>query len=233
MGSRYGSAYRRAVARQLFLRGARGLEAAVGGGFDHVGALEREAVEAAGLPEAAFLVDVGCGAGRLAAALKGRPRLDYLGLDVAPKLIARAKEVSGRPDWRFEIVDRPAVPVADAAADIVAMFSLITHLPAAETAAYFAEAARVLKPGGALLVSFLDPEIAAHRRMIRPPFVEAIATRLFWAPNVATTREEMLGYARDAGLLVEKIESPSAIGQSLAVLRKGQPPRPTTAEATR
>ena len=96
-----------------------------------------------------------------------------------------------------------------------------------------AEAYRVLKPGGALLVSFLDPEIAAHRRMIRPPFVEAIATRLFWAPNVATTREEMLGYARDAGLLVEKIESPSAIGQSLAVLRKGQPPRPTTAEATR
>lgn len=100
------------------------------------------------------------------------------------------------------------------------MFSLITHLPAVETRAYFSEAARVLKPGGALVVSFLDPEIPEHRRMVRPALVEAIVTRLCWAPNVATTKDDMRAFARDAGLAVEKIESPSAVGQSLAVLRK-------------
>lgn len=220
MGSSYGAAYRRAVARQLLLRGARGFEAAVGGGFAHIGALERDAVAAAGLPDDGFLIDVGCGAGRLAAALKDRPRLAYLGLDVSPRLLAKAKEISARPDWRFAIVDRPAIPAADGAADVVSMFSLITHLPADETRAYVGDAARVLKPGGALVVSFLDPAVADHRRMLRPPLIEAIATRLFWAPNVATTPDEMRAYAGAAGLVAETIESPSAVGQSLAVLRK-------------
>lgn len=220
MRSGYGSAYRRAVERQLMLHGERGFEAAVGGGFEHVGALERAAVDAAGLPADGYLIDVGCGAGRLASALKERRGLSYLGLDVSPKLIERAREICARPDWRFEIVDRSAIPAPDGGADIVSMFSLITHLPPAETRSYIVDAARALKKGGAVVVSFLDPEIAEHRRMLRPPLVEAIVTRLFWAPNVASTQDELRGYARDAALIVEKIESPSAVGQSLAILRK-------------
>lgn len=222
MANAYGASYRRAVARQLALRGEGGYEAAVGGGFDHIGGVERNAVDAAGLPEAGFLIDIGCGAGRLAKALKDRPALRYLGLDVAPRLLARARLICERPDWRFETVAAPAVPAPDASADIISMFSLITHLPAAETRAYIREAARVLKPGGAALVSFLDPELPEHRRMLRPALVEAIVTRLFWAPNVATSVAEMRGCAAQAELAVDKIESPSALGQSLAVLRKAR-----------
>ncbi len=218
--SSYGSAYRRAVARQLFMRGKRGYEAAVGGEFERFGALEREEVDSAGLPENGFLIDVGCGAGRLAAALKGRPRLSYLGLDVSPSLIRKARETCARPDWRFELVNRSAIPVPDGAADIISMFSLITHLPTVETRAYIVDAARALKKGGAVVVSFLDPELPEHRRMLRAPFIEAIVVNLFWAPNVASTKDDIRGYAREAGLEVEKIESPSNVGQSLAVLRK-------------
>ncbi len=219
-GTAYGASYRRAIARQFFFRGDRGYEAAVGGEFERFGLLERDAVDAAGLKEDGFIVDVGCGAGRLAAALKDRLQLFYLGLDVSPKLLSRARDVCARPDWRFELVDRPEIPLNGNTADMVSMFSLITHLPVAETRAYFGEAARVLKTGGALVVSFLDPEIPAHRRMVRPAAVEAIVTRICWAPNVATTKDEMRAFARDAGLAVEKIESPSAVGQSLAVMRK-------------
>ena len=50
MSNKFGAAYRRAVRRQLAMRGAGGAEAAVGGHFDEVGALERSAVEAEGLP---------------------------------------------------------------------------------------------------------------------------------------------------------------------------------------
>lgn len=220
MGSSYGASYRRAIARQLALRGEDGFEAAVGGDFARFGALERDAVDAAGLPVEGYLIDVGCGAGRLAAALKERTSLGYLGLDVSPRLLGRAREICARPDWRFEIVERPAIPVEDGVADIVSMFSLITHLPAAETLAYIRDAARALKTGGAVVVSFLDPDVAAHRKMIRPAFVEAVVTKLFWAPNVATTKEEMRAFAESARLIAEKVESPSAVGQSVAVLRK-------------
>jgi ubiquinone/menaquinone biosynthesis C-methylase UbiE len=216
----YGASYRRAISRQLFLRGERGYEAAVGGAFDEYGARERDVVDAAGLGDEGLIVDVGCGSGRLAAALKDRPKLQYIGLDVSPQLLQRAQQLCARPDWRFEQVTQPAIPATANAVNLVSMFSLITHLPADETRAYFREAARVLKPGGALVCSFLDPEVPAHRKMLRPALVEAIVTRLFWAPNVATTAEEMAQFAAEAGLSVEKIESPSAFGQSLAVMRK-------------
>ena len=152
---RYGSAYRRAVARQLLVRGEQGYEAAVGGGFSRFGALERDAVEAAGLPLFGHLIDIGFGAGRLGAALKERSGLSYLGVDVSPKLIEKAKELCARPDWRFELVERPAIPAPDGVADIVSMFSLITHIPVSESRAYIVDATRVLKKGGAVVVSFL------------------------------------------------------------------------------
>jgi ubiquinone/menaquinone biosynthesis C-methylase UbiE len=204
----------------LALRGRKGLEAAVGGHFDPVGARERDIADRAGLQPDHYLVDVGCGSGRLAAALKGRPHLRYLGLDVAPALLERAAALCERPDWRFERVYGPVIPEADAVADMVTMFSLITHLPAADTRAYLREARRVLKPGGAALVSFLDPAVAEYRKQIRPPIVEAIVTRIAWAPNVATRQEDLRAWAAEAGLAPELVESPSPFGQALAVLRK-------------
>ena len=216
----YGGAYRRAVARQLFMRGEEGFAAAVGGNFEEVGAIERDILDAVGLPENGFVIDIGCGAGRLAAALKDRAGLSYLGLDVAPALLDRARQTVGRADWLFELAEGPRLPVEDASADMVAMFSVATHLPAAETTAYLKDAARALKPGGAAAVSFLDPALPEHAKQIRPAIVEAIATRLFWAPNVATSVEDMREIAAAAGLAAERIESPSPLGQSLAVLRK-------------
>lgn len=56
--------------------------------------------------------------------------------------------------------------------------------------------------------------------MLRNRVVEAVVTKLFWAPNVASTKDEMRSHAHAASLSVEKIESPSALGQSIAVFRK-------------
>ena len=216
----YGGAYRRAVARQLALKGAKGLEDAVGGNFDAIGALECEILDEAGFPEDGFLVDIGCGAGRLACTLKHRSQVRYLGLDVAPALLKRAVEIVGRDDWRFEESTGPMVPAEDSTVDFVAMFSVATHLPHAETLAYMRDAFRALKAGGAMAISFLDPAVPKHRRKIRPAIVEAIATRLFWAPNVAHSVDQMRAAASEVAFNIERIESPSRLGQSLALLRK-------------
>jgi ubiquinone/menaquinone biosynthesis C-methylase UbiE len=216
----YGAAYRRAVARQVALRGEEGYVASVGGMFEEMGALQRALVDAAGLPADGVLIDIGCGAGRLASAMRDRVKLTYIGIDVSPALLKHARKLAARDDWRFERVRSALIPASDAAADVVTMFSVATHLPIKETQAYFRDGARVLKSGGAFIVSFLDPEVEAYRQMIRPPLVEAIVTKLFWAPNVANTIEEIRGASAAAGLAVERIESPSPLGQSVAVLRK-------------
>ena len=200
------------------MHGAAGAEAAVGGRFDEVGALERSAVEAEGLPRDGFLIDVGCGAGRLAAALRDWPGLRYLGVDVSPPLLEHARVTAARPTWRFELVTAATLPAPDRSADVVAMFSVITHLSETDTRAYFRELRRVLKPDGRGVVSFLDPAIPLHRQQIRPAWFEAIVTRIAWAPNVATSPATLRAWSDAAGLTVVRIDSPSPVGQSLLVV---------------
>lgn len=215
----YGAAYRRAVMRQRFLHGAaRGDEKAVGGEFAAMGRAEAELLDDFGLGAESALVDIGCGSGRLASALRGREGLSYLGLDVSPELLATAKARCGRADWRFEQVAGPVIPAPSASQDMVCAFSVFTHIPEAESLAYLKEARRVLKPGGAVVFSFLDPTAAAHRAHIRHPLIEAVATRLFWAPNVATRQDDVRRWAEAAGLQVRHLAGPERLGQSFAVL---------------
>jgi ubiquinone/menaquinone biosynthesis C-methylase UbiE len=146
----------------------------------------------------------------------------YLGLDVSPALLESARQRSGRQDWRFERVRGPVIPAPDASADAVTAFSVFTHIPEAESLAYVREARRVLKPGGFLLFSFLDPDVAQHRASLRAPWIEAVVTKLFWAPNVATRAADIARWADATGLRVRNIGG--LLGQSYAVLELAQTP---------
>ncbi|NJM35546.1 MAG: methyltransferase domain-containing protein [Rhodomicrobium sp.] len=153
-------------------------ERAVGGAFKAVGAMQAELIMEFAPGGAFTLVDVGCGSGRTATALKSVDRLRYIGTDVVPELLDYARKAAGRPDWRFETVSSLAIPAEDESADIVQFMSVFTHLTDAEVGALLDEAARVLKPGGALIASFLDREEKRHVAMFRPPWRQRVA-RLF------------------------------------------------------
>jgi hypothetical protein len=58
--------------------------------FDALGVLERELLVHYGLKNGDFLVDAGCGCGRLSSALSPWPNLKYLGIDVVAELLAEA-----------------------------------------------------------------------------------------------------------------------------------------------
>lgn len=222
MSNNYGAAYRRAILRQRWVHGAaKGDERAVGGDFETMGRLQAELLRAHGLKDDSALVDIGCGAGRLACALADRPKLGYLGLDVSRTLLASARTRCGRNDWRFEPVAGPAIPAPDASQDFVCAFSVFTHIPDDQSVAYLKEARRVLKPTGVVVFSFLDPEVPQHRAQIRPPLLESVLTRLFWAPNVATTQADIERWASSTGFGIETLAGPERLGQSFAVLKRG------------
>jgi SAM-dependent methyltransferase len=140
----------------------RAMHLAIGGEFEGVGLLERDLLIWQGLAPDGFVIDVGCGSGRLAAPLSGYLKGGYLGTDVVPDLLDYARRLVNRPDWRFEQAQGLAIPAPDASADIVCFFSVFTHLRHEESYVYLQEAKRVLRPQGRIIFSFLEFAMNGH-----------------------------------------------------------------------
>ncbi|WP_129840902.1 class I SAM-dependent methyltransferase [Streptomyces sp. RFCAC02] len=99
--------------------------------------------------------DVGCGPGHLTAMLR-ELGLDAFGLDISPGMIDHARRA--HPALRFDVARMEALPVEDGAlGGVLAHYSMI-HTPPGELPALLAEQARVLAPGGLLLVSLFGTE---------------------------------------------------------------------------
>ncbi|MEI6726696.1 MAG: class I SAM-dependent methyltransferase [Actinomycetes bacterium] len=140
----------------------RAMELAIGGEFEAYGALEIAVLKHFGLADDSYLVDVGCGSGRLAKPLSQLLKVAYLGIDIVPELVEYARELVARPDWRFEVAEGLKIPEADGVADMVCFFSVFTHLLHEQSFVYLQEAARVLRPGGVIVFSYLDFAVDCH-----------------------------------------------------------------------
>lgn len=138
------------------------MQQAVGGEFESVGLMERDLLVSQGLRPNGFVIDVGCGSGRLAAPLSTYLQGGYLGTDVVPELLDYARQLVNRPDWRFELVEGLTIPSGDSSADVVCFFSVFTHLTHEESYRYLEEAKRVLRAGGRIVFSFLEFAISSH-----------------------------------------------------------------------
>lgn len=193
-------------------------ERAVGGNYHQQGAAQAAmALQLA--PEGPFtLLDVGCGSGRLSHALRAETRVSYFGVDVVPELIAYAREMSARPDWRFEVVTSLNLPCPDDWADMVVFMSVLTHLKPSESQRYLAEAARVLKPGGVVIASYLDRNHVHHRKIFRSIWRRRLARFLRREVMTSfTTPEQMTGWFENAGLTVRQTITKSPVGQHVMV----------------
>ncbi|MFJ7271399.1 class I SAM-dependent methyltransferase [Streptomyces sp. NPDC099050] len=126
-----------------------------------------ELVRGTGNPRAA---DVGCGPGHLTAMLHDLG-LDAFGLDLSAAMVDHARRA--HPTLRFDEARMEALPVEDAAlGGVLAHYSMI-HTPPGELPALLAEQARVLVPGGLLLVSFFGtdgPEPVRFDHKVTPAY---------------------------------------------------------------
>src|SRR5436190_23918081 len=74
----------------------RAMRAVNGGDFEAVGKLEYYLLRSLGLRDGQFVIDVGCGSGRLATQLAQFPAIRYLGVDVVADVLSWAAELCGR-----------------------------------------------------------------------------------------------------------------------------------------
>lgn len=100
------------------------------------------------------LLDIACGTGRFLSFVKDNyPRLPVVGLDLSPAYLEEARRLLA--PWRsadFVRANAESLPFDDAAQDIVTSVFLFHELPPKVRRTVIGEMARVLKPGGLLVI---------------------------------------------------------------------------------
>lgn len=104
----------------------------------------------------ATALDVGCGEGRFCRLMRKRG-IDATGIDPTGKLIetARARDPAGR----YEVARAEALPFGDGSFDLAVSYLTLIDIP--DFRAAIAEMARVLRPGGTLLIANMTSFVSA------------------------------------------------------------------------
>ncbi|WP_439501965.1 glycoside hydrolase family 99-like domain-containing protein [Aminobacter ciceronei] len=113
------------------------------------------------------VLDIACGEGYgcqvLAQAAKS-----VVGVDIDGETIRYAQEQYASSHLRFEVGDATAIPLPDESVDIVTSFETIEHF--ADHERFLAEVARVLRPGGLLIISSPNRPIYSEENQHSNPF---------------------------------------------------------------
>ncbi|MGB3374418.1 MAG: class I SAM-dependent methyltransferase [Microbacterium sp.] len=161
------------------------------GEVDQLAARDREGISAWADAVHGRILDAGCGPGLWTRFLHDRGH-EVLGIDLSERFIAHAQ--AQHPELEFVHGSFAEIPAPDASlGGVLAWYSLI-HTSPEQLPPILAEFARVLVPGGSILIGFFDGTP-------REPFAHAVAPAYFWTPDALAALLE------DAGFTVMSSES--------------------------
>ena len=173
------------------------------------------------LPKGGVILDVGCGNGRFLGALEDKP-LTYTGIDFSEGLIAFAKkEHHARPHANFIVGDALALPFQNHTFDVAVSFAVLHHIPShAYRVQFLQEAKRVITPRGIIVLTAWNVWRSKPRTVLWYALKKiAGMTKLDFGDALlgfdtnkkvrfvhALTMREIRTLAREAGLMVERLE---------------------------
>lgn len=151
-----------------------------------------EALAREGALRGRCILDLGCGTGRVAAALAGRYGATVTGVDPSPEMLEVARNRAPQGVVALERGSAEEIPFPDASFER-AIMQLVVHLVNRPRA--FTELYRVLVPGGRLVISTVNP--AAVERIwlskLFPSFA-AIDRKRFPAPESLSDELDAAGF---------------------------------------
>lgn len=153
------------------------------------------------------VLDAACGTGRHAAHLWRCGREQLIGVDASEEMLARAR--SKLPGADLRLGELSALPLADGEVGGAVCALALSHLP--EIGPAIGELARVLRPGGRLVVSNPHPFATAILGW-RAVFVDS-AGRRSMIPEYPHLHGDYIAAFRDAGLAVRRCIEPALGGQ--------------------
>ncbi len=113
----------------------------------------------AALPASGRALDIGCGEGRFCRMMQDQG-LQTIGLDVTDSLLERAQELD--PKGIYQKGSAETLPFDDTSFDVAVFYLSLIDIPDFRSA--ISEAARVLRPGGRILVGNLHAHVTARPR---------------------------------------------------------------------
>jgi len=162
--------------------------------------------EAGRLAAGSRVLDVACGPGIVVEAL-ARSAGEVIGCDITPEMLEKARErcaKAGIANARFKPGRAEALPFPDASLDVVVSRSAVHHF--ADPAAAFREMARVVKPGGRVLMSvYGDPR--------------KIDFFSFFVQAIQSVRPDFNGPALDPPPLPFQLQDPETLRAKLSAAR--------------
>lgn len=108
------------------------------------------------VPDGGHIVDIGSGTGGITRRIADRfPAASIVGLEPSAALTTTAKELAGdRSNLTFAVGDGTDLDLEDACADIAILHTVLSHVT--DPKPLMAEAARILRPGGTLVICDAD-----------------------------------------------------------------------------
>ncbi|GAA4786719.1 hypothetical protein GCM10023200_21030 [Actinomycetospora chlora] len=153
------------------------------------------------------VLDAACGTGRWSAYLAGRGHA-VTGVDRSPAMLDRAR--TKLPDARFLDGDLTRLPLPDASVDAAVCALALVHV--ADLAAAVGELARVVRPGGRVVVSDVHPFLVTLGWQPQFPTEHGRA----WMRLHTHLPSEYVRAALAAGLAVRGCEEPPLTTESVA-----------------
>lgn len=144
-------------------------------------------------------LDAACGTGAVARQLVARGH-EVVGIDVSEAMLGRAR--AAVPEARFLVGELTDLPLPDRAVDHVVCSLALTHL--SDLRPFFAEAARVMRPGGHLLVLDTRGQFTGSKRY--PLVKEATDGRVGHVPGYNHGLGDYLRAALPHGYVVRACE---------------------------
>ena len=141
----------------------------------------------AGVDTTSRVLDVGCGTGNYARALQEATGCAISGIEPSAQMRHRAEHAA---KWTALVGgSAEALPFQDHVFDLVYSTDVIHHV--GDRPAFFAEAARVLAPGGSIATVTDSPDDIARRRPLSNYFPATVAIEEQRYPTIETLRAEM------------------------------------------
>jgi ubiquinone/menaquinone biosynthesis C-methylase UbiE len=136
----------------------------------------------------ARVLELGCGTGNYAIALRQRCNISVIGLDPSRQMLAHAAARAWDIDWICGRAE--ALPLVTQCIDVVFSVDVIHHI--ADRMAAFREARRVLRPGGWFCTVTDSAEDIRRREPLSRYFPATVPMELARYPSITTIERELV-----------------------------------------